>query len=147
MMPDLKLEDCIKHILSDTTRALSNALGRAFQENNIDLTTDQWSALVSLWNKDGQCQFELAKCQGKDRASITRLIDNMEKHNWVLRVPSEKDRRIKLVYLTPKAKFAKEKLLKLADDTFSYAIRDININDLETTKTVLKRIKDNLVSE
>ena len=52
-----------------------------------DVTCEQWSVLVNLGKKNGQSQQELAGLICKDKTSVTRLIDNMEKHSLVVRIP------------------------------------------------------------
>ena len=50
--------------------------------------------------KEGLSQQELCNATFRDKPSITRLVDNLEKLNLVKRVASENDRRINRIYLT-----------------------------------------------
>ncbi len=143
---DFKLEDCIRHLLHDSEKAISSAITKNFFEHGYNLTSDQWAILTSLWEKDGQCQYELAQKHDKDKASITRLINNMEKNNWVVRITSEKDKRIKLIYLTFKAKSQHRQLMELAFEIIQRAVDGIPSQELEITKNVLKKIRGNLSS-
>lgn len=141
---NLPLNENLEQIVSTTSRALNIALGRNFQSAGIEITPEQWSILRSLWRKDGQCQYELAECQGKDRPSITRLVDNMEKSNLVIRISSKEDRRIKLVYLTNKGKGLEVELTQIAEKTIDEATIGISETDIEKIKEVLKAIRLNI---
>lgn len=138
------LEHSFGHLVSTVARTFSVQLGKRFQQAGIDITTEQWHILMSLWNRDGQYQYELANCQDKDRASITRLIDNMEKRNLVVRIPSKTDRRTKLVYLTSKGRSLQDVLMQLVDQTIAVAVKGIDNEQVEQTKSVLKAIRKNL---
>ncbi len=138
------LAESFLHLLNVTDKLIKGSLGKALQNSGFTITPEQFSILVSLWSKNGQCQYELATCQGKDRASITRLIDGMEKENLVVRIPSEKDRRIKLVYLTNKAKNLQNEILEVVKDATEKAEMDISGNEIEITKNVLKKMIANL---
>ena len=45
----------------------------------MNLTIEQWSVLYQLWKEDGKSQQELCNATFRDKPSITRLIDNLEK--------------------------------------------------------------------
>lgn len=59
--------------------------------------------------KDGVTQQELCNATFKDKPSMTRLIDNMEKQHLVIRVPDKKDRRTNKIHLTENGKNWKKK--------------------------------------
>ncbi len=138
------LAESFLHLLNVTDKLIKGSLGKALNNSGFTITPEQFSILVSLWSKNGQCQYELATCQGKDRASITRLVDGMEKENLVVRIPSEKDRRIKLVYLTNKAKNLQDEILDVVRDATDKAEQGISEQEIDTTKKVLKKMISNL---
>jgi DNA-binding MarR family transcriptional regulator len=70
------------------------------QVEGIDITTEQWSVLACLWEKDKVTQQALCTLTAKDKPSMTRLIDKLEKRNLVTRVSDNNDRRINLIHLT-----------------------------------------------
>jgi len=79
----------------------STAVARRLQKNfrlaGLEITIEQWSVLYHLWKQDGMSQQELCNRTFRDKPSITRLIDNLEKQKLVKRMPSKEDRRINLV--------------------------------------------------
>ena len=78
----------------------------------MNLTIEQWSVLYHLWKQDGISQQELCNATFRDKPSITRLVDNLEKLNLVKRVASENDRRINKIYLTKQAQKLQEQTME-----------------------------------
>ena len=74
---------------------------------------------------------------------MTRLIDNMEKHSLVVRIPDKSDRRQKLIYLTKKGQDLQEKLVIVIQKTLLEAQKSIKIKNIETCKSVLHQIYEN----
>ena len=80
--------------------AINRKLSRNFRQNGVDITPEQWTVLLFLWERDGVTQQELCNATFKDKPSMTRLIDNMERQHLVVRISDKKDRRTNLVHLT-----------------------------------------------
>ena len=56
--------------------AINRKLSRNFRQNGLEITPEQWTVLIFLWEKDGVTQQELCNATFKDKPSMTRLIDN-----------------------------------------------------------------------
>src|SRR5215510_5974637 len=91
-------------ITGKASTAIARRLQKNFKQKGIDITIEQWSVLYHLWKQDGLSQQELCNATFRDKPSITRLIDNLEKQKLVKRVASKTDRRINLVCLTEAGK-------------------------------------------
>ena len=89
------LEQSLGYAMGRATRALGALVNHNFATAGYDVTCEQWSVLVNLGKKNGQSQQELAGLICKDKTSVTRLIDNMEKHSLVVRIPDKSDKRQK----------------------------------------------------
>ncbi len=126
-----------------STRALGTLVNHNFAKAGYDVTCEQWSILVNLGKKDGLKQQELAGLTCKDKTSMTRLIDNMENHSLVVRIPDKSDKRQKLIYLTKKGQNLLGKLVIVIQKTLGEAQKGIKIKDLETCKNVLHQIYEN----
>jgi DNA-binding MarR family transcriptional regulator len=83
----------------------------------------------------------------RDKASTTRLIDNLEKQELVTRVASKDDRRINLVYLTDIAKPLQQITYELANQTMNEALSNISKEEIDIVKNVFQRVYDNLTSK
>ncbi|MBW7890622.1 MAG: MarR family transcriptional regulator [Chitinophagaceae bacterium] len=124
--------------------AIARRLQKNFKQHGIDITIEQWSVLYHLWKKDGLSQQELCSATFRDKPSITRLVDNLEKQKLVKRVASVKDRRINLIYLSEIAMGLRDQTMDLANRTLNEALTDVTADEIELCKTVLQRVYDNL---
>ncbi len=138
------LEESLGYVVGRAARALGARLNRNFASKGFDVTCEQWSILVNLGEKDGQTQQELAAHTCKDKTSMTRLIDGMEKHNLVVRIPDKQDKRHKLVYLTTKGKDFRAKLVGIVRDTLTEAQSGIKDQDMDQCKSILRKIYANV---
>ncbi len=105
---------------------------------------EQWSVLYHLWKQEGQSQQQLCDATFRDKPSITRLVDNLEKLKLVKRVPSKNDRRSNLIYLTKEAMHLQEKTMELASQTLNEALNGVTNGQIEIAKEVLQTVYDNL---
>ncbi len=124
--------------------AVARRLQKNFKQSGVDITIEQWSVLYHLWKLDGQSQQELCNATFRDKPSITRLVDNLEKLKLVRRVPSKEDRRINLIYLTDFARKMQEQTMSLANQTLNEALHNVSAEEVETCKAVLQKVYDNL---
>ena len=123
--------------------AINRKLSRNFRQYNVDITPEQWTVLLYLWEKDGVTQQELCNATFKDKPSMTRLIDNMEKVNLVVRIASKTDRRTNLIHLTKTGKDLEEKLRYIANKTLKEALRGLSIEELSVSQEVLRKVFSN----
>lgn len=74
-----------------------------FNEHNIAISKQQWIILKILSeNHNGVIQNELAFITNRNKASLTRIINGMEKNKLVTRVQSKKDSRKNIINITTK---------------------------------------------
>lgn len=132
------------YVIGRAGRAMANRLNHHFESAGYDVTCEQWGILNSLWKKNGQSQKELAGCTCKDKTSITRLIDGMERRKLVVRTSNQEDARQKLIYLTSRGKVLRQKLLRQIEKTLKEAQKDISMSHLEICKEVLRKVHQNL---
>jgi len=138
--------DSFGFIVVKTGRLIENKLRINFEKENIDITPQQWSVLTYLWNEDGISQQKLADAFSKDKTSMTRLLNNMEKNELILREQDLVDKRNKKIYLTDKSKLIRKDSIKIAEKTLMETLDGIEHNDLKQSKKVLKQINTNLES-
>lgn len=100
--------------------------------------------LTILWHKDGISQQDLVNMIHKAKSSITRLLDNMENRNLVVRIPDEHDKRNRLIYLTRKGRSLREALEDILQDTLQKATDGLTPDEIQTTKKVLTQLHFNL---
>ena len=124
--------------------AIARRLQKNFKQEGIEITIEQWSVLYHLWKKDGMSQQELCDASFRDKPSITRLVDNLEKLKLVKRVSSSTDRRMNMITLTDAAKKLQERTMGIASNTLNEALEGVSATDIERAKLVLQQVYDNL---
>lgn len=137
-----------KELYSFITGKASTAIARRLQKNfkvaQIDLTVEQWSVLYQLWKEDGKSQQQLCETTFRDKPSITRLLDNLEKSKLVKRVGDKNDRRIKLIYLTAAGRRLETESMDVANITLNESLNGVSRERIEMAKEVLQVVYDNL---
>jgi len=131
-------------ITGKASTAIARRLQKNFKQAGIDITIEQWSVLYHLWKEEGQSQQQLCDATFRDKPSITRLVDNLEKLKLVKRVPSKNDRRINLIYLTKEAMHLQEKTMEVANQTLNEALNGVTNGQVEIAKEVLHTVYENL---
>lgn len=126
------------------SRAINRTVLKAFSQEGIDITTEQWTILSCLWNKDKIIQQEICDLTQKDKPSVTRLIDNLEKKDLVRRVLDLSDRRNNLIHLTSRGISLKQKTTEVVNGIVNHALKNISDDELISAKDVLLRIMYNL---
>ena len=117
------------------------------QKNGIDVTPEQYLVLDILWDNQPLSQQKIADMIQKDKNSVTKIIDSLEKKSLVSRIVDKNDRRINKIELTKEGrdleKIATEVAIKFMNDT----IQDIDKQDLDTFVKVMRQMKNNLERE
>jgi DNA-binding MarR family transcriptional regulator len=70
------------------------------KQQNIDLTPEQFLLIDLLWNQGPLSQQDLADQMQKDKNSITKLVDAIERKGFVVRQQNPNDRRSNTIILT-----------------------------------------------
>ena len=131
-------------ITGKASTAIARRLQKKFNSSGLNLTIEQWSVLYHLWKQEGISQQELCNATFRDKPSITRLVDNLEKLNLVKRVASENDRRINRIYLTKQGHKMEEQAMTMAEETLNEALEGVPTEQIEVCKQVLQVVYDNL---
>ncbi len=131
-------------ITGKASTAIARRLQKNFKQASIDITIEQWSVLYHLWKEEGQSQQQLCDATFRDKPSITRLVDNLEKLKLVKRVAAKNDRRINLIYLTKEAINLQEKSMEIASQTLNEALAGVSNGQIEIAREVLQQVYDNL---
>ncbi len=145
MKQKFKVEENLDYIISRTVQILKNSLYREFKDKNYNITTEQWSVLAKLNEEDGVYQKQLGDYLFKDKPTITRILDVMEKKNLIIRISDEKDRRKTKVYLTQTGKDVVERLIPVVEDFQKNLTKNISEEETENLTQILKKLSENIL--
>ena len=114
------------------------------KEHNLNITFELLEIISLLWRKDGVNQQELADIAIKDKSSMTYLIDNLAKRNFVTRVEDEIDRRNKRIFLTEEGKLLQKKLHPWVIEMYDKATAEVEAAEIEKAILLVRKMNDNL---
>jgi len=141
---EYSMKNSLGHMMGRISRSILGQLQRSFAAAGCDLSVEQWLLLVHLRDGDGQIHQQLAQGTYRDKTTITRLLDGLEKRRLVERVPDSADRRQKRVRIMPEGKRLIRKLRPLALKIQNKAMENIDLREIDLCRTVLSRIFQNI---
>lgn len=134
--------DRLAHLIKDATRALLRALQMRLTEHFVSL--GQWTFLRVLWECDGITQRELSMRAGVMEPTTVTAVRGMEKLGYVTRKKMHNNKKMVYVFLTPKGRLLKRKLVPLAEEVNKIAVEGINPKDIRMMRRVLLAMIENL---
>lgn len=128
-----------------TTNKAAKKLAEAFNErlSKYGVTRVQWTAMYYLLKYSRLNQKELSEKMDIKESSMVRLIDRLEKEEYVIRCRDTKDKRIIYIELTEKGKDKIIGLLPEGEKMSSIACIGISNDELEVFERVLKKFMEN----
>ena len=117
------------------------------QENGINITPEQFLVLDILWKEQSLSQQNIADIIQKDKNSVTKIIDSLEKKNLVRRVVDKNDRRINKIELTNDGSALEKVTTEVAINFMNDVIKDIDAQELDSFVNVMRKLKNNLEGE
>ena len=123
---------------------LKQFLSAKLRETDVPLTPEQFMLIDLLWNQGEMSQQELADMMQKDKNSVTKLVDAIEKKGFVIRRQNPHDRRSNTLVLTEKAlalkPIAKQKGISILD----LMLEGIKEEELRSFLTTLRKLNSNM---
>jgi DNA-binding MarR family transcriptional regulator len=134
--------DRLAHLVKDATRGLLRAL--QMRLNTYGVSFGHWAFLRILWEADGLTQRELSAEAGLMEPTTSSALGAMEKLGYIRRARRPDNRKNVHVFLTPKGKALRRKLVPLAEDVNDVAVRGISAADVAATRRTLLVMIENL---
>jgi len=131
-----------------TYKMMNMYISDVFHQNNIQVTKEQWIVLKILHeDNDRIIQNELAFITGRNKASLTRLINVMEKNQMVIRISSKEDSRKNLIHITKNGKQLFLKMRPLMLESMKTLQSGISENEISNFIMVMSKIQNNLKNQ
>ena len=127
-----------------TNRLLSQTLATRFQAAGIDMTAEQWGAILVLRNGDATTQGEIGQQLCLEKSSVSRLLNGLERRGWIERTRDSKDSRQKRVTLTPRVLETMEDCANIARSILREAQHGTTEEEQSACQSFLLRIIGNL---
>ena len=134
------LEDHLTKEFLESLTKLSRKLKTLFDARVTahGLTYTRGRALMLLVRSPDLTQRELACMLGLEQATVVRLLDRMEDHDLIRRLPDDRDRRAKKIHLTEQGEASGQLVKSIGEAIRQEVFGDIPTKDLEVAISVLQ---------
>ena len=131
--------------LKRTYIAMRNSFDDELSDYN--LSTSQFEILGYLYQTEGWEQKRLQKCSGVRAATLTGLLDKLEKRGLLARIPADYDARAKVVKLTPEGEQIFSQLIDVMHQFEDRILAGFSPAERELLVDWLQRMAQNLGDE
>ena len=125
---------------------LKQFIASKLRQMEVPLTPEQFILIDLLWNQGSMSQQQLADQMQKDKNSVTKLVDALERKGFVVREQNRQDRRSNTLVLTEKAEGlkhgAKQKGISILDEM----LVGISEEELRSFLETLHKLNRNMTS-
>ncbi len=111
----------------------------------IGLYRGQPPVLFVLWEQEGLTHTELAEHLHNSPATITKMVQRMEKAGFVQRRPDASDQRISRVYLTDAGKAIRQQVQAVFDTMEAETFAGFTNEERAALRRFLQQIRQNLI--
>ena len=126
---------------------LKQFIAAKLRQMEVPLTPEQFLLIDLLWNQGSMSQQQLADQMQKDKNSVTKLVDALERKGFVVREQNRQDRRSNTLVLTEKAEGlkhgAKQKGISILDEM----LEGISEAELRSFLSTLNKLNVNMTIE
>ena len=123
---------------------LKQFLAAKLREMGVPLTPEQFMLIDILWNQGEMTQQQLADQLQKDKNSVTKLVDAIEKKGFVVRKQNIRDRRANTLVLTEKANELKPAAKQKGISILDQILEGISEDELRTFLSTLRKLNANM---
>lgn len=130
-------------VIDKTIKQIKANYQRKFEELDINITTEQWMVIDCLAEKNTQTQTELAENSFKNKPTVSRILNLLEKKNMIDRIPVKTDRRKFHIQLTSFGKQIHKKLFPEVEALRLKGWKGLNDKDYNNLERILNVIFKN----
>ena len=108
-----------------------------------DLAGARGRVIFALWNEDNIPIKKLVEKTSLDKATLTGIIDRLERDGYVKRIPSPDDKRVTLISRTGKDEIFKSKIPEVSKQQNKLFYKGFSTSEIKDFENYLKRILQN----
>jgi MarR family transcriptional regulator, organic hydroperoxide resistance regulator len=138
-------DDRLAHLVKDAARAMIRGLQMRLVQHEVSF--GHWTFLRILWETDGLTQKELSDEAGTTTPTTFSAVTAMEKLGYVERRYAPDNRKNTHVYLTPRGRGLKKKLVPLAEEVNEVSVKGVKAAEIAVARKVLLAIIENMARD
>ncbi len=140
----VKMEETLVPWIGKVGKVMGVFLSQRLHREDFDITGKQWILLRILSRQDGQPQNDLAILTERNKASLVRLVNTMERKGLVKRVQDQKDRRINRIFLTEKGLEYYQSTLPTVLQSIDEVQEGISGEEIQRVICTMKKVMENI---
>jgi DNA-binding MarR family transcriptional regulator len=121
------------------------ALRKTLRNSGLNLSPEQIAILNFLLENDKSSMQELSERSYRDNSTTTRIIDNLEKNNYVIRTNDPNDRRLNRIMITESGKDVIQKANEIAKNYIISVNHGLSEDEIKSMIITLQKIKSNII--
>lgn len=110
----------------------------------LEINPAQGRVMFPLWRQDNISFHELRKKTLLSKATLSHMLDNLEKAGYIERVPSEEDKRTINIILTKRHKDELKRYLEVSNEMKELTYKGFNDKEIDEFEYYLRRLLNNL---
>ncbi len=142
-MADRRLKDVIFYSLESASKAYRRFAQARLSAAGIDITIDQWLVLKTIHESADITLQQVGAAVFKDFASVTRIVQLLERKGLLCRKPHPSDGRRSELMLTKSGESVVRTVEPIAQGNRRQALDGIDAEEVARLRAVLKRITEN----
>lgn len=135
-------EEDLLFLIGDTARLVGVYADRIARTRGMSKA--QWVLLIKLAQNPGLSQKDLAQMMAVEPITVGRLVDRLESHGLVERLPDEQDRRVWRLQLLPAAEPILDELAQYRRDIVTLISDGLDEATLAVMQAGMARVKTNI---
>lgn len=130
-----RIEDCFAFLLGKAYQHINQQARQRLAPHGV--TPAQYGLLELLWERDEQSGAELSERLQLDSATMTGLLDRLERAELVVRRPDSTDRRVNRVALTAQGQALRVPLDRAMDEVNADVVAQLGVADTGRLRAML----------
>lgn len=135
----------IVYFISKTKKKMTEFIQKELKEKELDdLVPSYGNILTVLYDNDGKLSMkEIGQLIGKDKSTITALVNKLLKLGYVEKERSQEDRRVTYIILTEKGKDVEGKFNDISKKVYLTAYKNFSKEERDILLKLLKKMNNN----
>ena len=139
-----EFEQSVVPWIGKTGKLMHAFMSEKFKQHVISLSVEQFVILRLLHETDGRPQNDMALVTDRHKASLTRLLDNMENNHLVTRITDPDDKRVNRIHLTKHGKAVFQQTLPVIKEGIDEIQQGLSEQEIKTLIAILTKVQTNI---
>ncbi|MGV8982208.1 MarR family winged helix-turn-helix transcriptional regulator [Clostridium sp.] len=137
----------IVYFISKIRKKITKFIEKALKEKGLDdLVPSYGNILATLYNNDGKLSMnKMGQIIGKDKSTITALVNKLSNLGYVQKEKCQKDKRVTYIVFTEKGKAIEGKVNDISKEVNITTYKGFSKEEKDILLKLLKKMNNNLM--